>query len=481
MKKRILSLLLAFLMLFSTLPINSSYAAESESGVTVHYFNPVSEALEEAGTVEMYRGGELFLSAMLRADVYGDIQWQIEVWQDYWVDIQGCTSEELRVSYGMVQSLLNNNTVRMRCVVYGDTEYCSEAFTLVVSDVDNRVVADTFNIERIPTAPLPLAAPIAVSNHGSENTPEFTDEIESELDNEANSESADKTDSDYVEETDSESVDESESEPADETISEPVEETDSEPADETISEFVEETGIEPVVQESLVLDNTSSGASSSTASEELTYYTVTIEYVYTDDIDADGNHLSKFHGQRVALPYIAEVAAGDTLNETVTSPTCIGYSTDITSINLADFDGINQNISLTVEYSPAEVSYTVRHYLQNVDNDEYTWVDTTMSTGYTEALTSDNAANTYTGFTALSHYHEEIAADSSTMIDIYYDRNYHLMSFNLDGGYGVSPIYARYGASIYAETPHKAGYSFAGWTTGSNPDRKSTRLNSSHD
>ena len=39
------------------------------------------------------------------------------------------------------------------------------------------------------------------------------------------------------------------------------------------------------------------------------------------------------------------------------------------------------------------------------------------------------------------------------------------MSFNLDGGYGVEPIYARYGAAITGVgTPTKAGYTFQGWS-----------------
>lgn len=49
------------------------------------------------------------------------------------------------------------------------------------------------------------------------------------------------------------------------------------------------------------------------------------------------------------------------------------------------------------------------------------------------------------------------------MVEIYYDRNYYMMSFNLDGGYGVEPIYARYGASVKVENPTKPGYTFSGW------------------
>ena len=75
-------------------------------------------------------------------------------------------------------------------------------------------------------------------------------------------------------------------------------------------------------------------------------------------------------------------------------------------------------------------------------------------------------ANTYKGFIPLLYdATSEIAPDGSTVVDVYYDREYFLMNFDLDGGYGVEPIYARYGAAIgHIGTPEKTGYTFAGWT-----------------
>ena len=51
------------------------------------------------------------------------------------------------------------------------------------------------------------------------------------------------------------------------------------------------------------------------------------------------------------------------------------------------------------------------------------------------------------------------------MVEVYYDRNYYLMDFTMNGGYGVEPIYARYGTPIASVgTPVRAGYTFASWT-----------------
>lgn len=40
----------------------------------------------------------------------------------------------------------------------------------------------------------------------------------------------------------------------------------------------------------------------------------------------------------------------------------------------------------------------------------------------------------------------------------------YLINFNLDGGYGVEPIYARYGAPVNVGNPQKPGYTFTGWS-----------------
>lgn len=74
MRKRILSLLLAFVMLCSMLPVYQVSAAEEEKAVTVWYFNPTSETMEEATSVELYRSGELYLSAALREGLSGEIR-----------------------------------------------------------------------------------------------------------------------------------------------------------------------------------------------------------------------------------------------------------------------------------------------------------------------------------------------------------------------------------------------------------------------
>lgn len=177
-------------------------------------------------------------------------------------------------------------------------------------------------------------------------------------------------------------------------------------------------------------------------------YTIIIEYQFAD-------------GRQAANPWSATVADGTTYKQDVTSPTVVGYAPDQPVVHVNS----SEPTKYTVTYQPAEVEFTVKHYKQNVDDDNYTLADTETKKGYTESPVGANLATTaYEGFYSLLYdTTTKIAADGSTVVEIYYDRYYYLMNFDLDGGYGVEPIYARYGAPINVGTPTKPGYTFNVW------------------
>lgn len=184
--------------------------------------------------------------------------------------------------------------------------------------------------------------------------------------------------------------------------------------------------------------------------EEKDTYSVVINYVFAD-------------GSQAAPSWTATLARGSAYHNTVTSPTVVGYAPDKATVEL-HYTAINDDVTETVTYKPAEVSFTVKHYQQNTDNDNYTLVDTETKTGYTESEVGAGLAKSYEGFTALLYdTTTRIAADGSTEVEIYYDRNYYLLSLDLDGGWGADPIYARYGAVIGLSSPTKPGYTFGGW------------------
>lgn len=179
-------------------------------------------------------------------------------------------------------------------------------------------------------------------------------------------------------------------------------------------------------------------------------HTVVINYVFTN-------------GKQAAPSWTATLAEGSSLEQTVTSPTVVGYAPDQPSVDVS-VNNITENMTYTVTYYPANVGFTVNHYLQNVADNNYTLNVSERHDGFTESEVGDGLAKTYPGFAALLYNTKaKVAADGSTVVEIYYDRNYYMMSFNLDGGYGVEPIYARFGAPVKVENPTKPGYTFSEW------------------
>lgn len=194
-------------------------------------------------------------------------------------------------------------------------------------------------------------------------------------------------------------------------------------------------------------------SSSGDESEITEPWTIIINYIFEN-------------GTEAAAPWTASVARGIDYSTTVTSPTVVGYEPDPAAVDIRVTPGETPQTTYTVTYHPAEVTFTVNHWLQNVNDNGYT-LDTGATVeakGFTGNPVGKNLAAPYDGFYSLLYDDTTaIAADGSTVVDVYYDRLYYLISFDLDGGYGVEPIYARYGADIEVDDPQRAGYTFTGW------------------
>lgn len=199
-------------------------------------------------------------------------------------------------------------------------------------------------------------------------------------------------------------------------------------------------------------------AAAPAAEGEQDKYSVVIEYVFAD-------------GTQAASPWTAKVEAGGNLSYTVESPYVMGYLPETGKETVkVEVENLQKDETIRVTYVPDIVEYTIIHKQQNADNDLYTEVARETKKNYTEQPVGSGHENEYEGFYSLLYDTTvEIAADGSTVVEIYYDRYYYLMNFDLDGGYGVEPVYARYGASLDAiGTPTKAGYTFAGWQLNGN-------------
>jgi hypothetical protein len=156
-------------------------------------------------------------------------------------------------------------------------------------------------------------------------------------------------------------------------------------------------------------------------------------------------------------PYGASVATGSDFKATIPSPEVVGYAPfrrvgdSYVDASVVEFDltDIRSNIIINVIYEPALVEFSVHHHLQNILDDEYSVHYDLITTGkaLTGSIVGDGLALTeeqLPGFKALAYEKLPVAADSSTVIEIRYDRNYYLVDFDMNGGYGTDPVYTTY-------------------------------------
>ena len=123
-------------------------------------------------------------------------------------------------------------------------------------------------------------------------------------------------------------------------------------------------------------------------------------------------------------------------------------------------------LTLYAVWTPnTRTQYTVIHWQENADDDEYSYAESETKYGTTGAQTSA-AAKSYTGFTAQTIAQQTIAGDGSTIVSVYYKRNVYEVKFYTRGSYFTDPteyqqyrITAKYGANIRDKWPTHNGSS----------------------
>ena len=90
---------------------------------------------------------------------------------------------------------------------------------------------------------------------------------------------------------------------------------------------------------------------------------------------------------------------------------------------------LDQALTLHAVWTPnTNTRYTVIHWLENADDDGYSYKESETKTGTTGAQTSA-AAKSYSGFTAQTITQQTIAGDGSTIVSVYYKRNVYNVTF----------------------------------------------------
>ena len=199
----------------------------------------------------------------------------------------------------------------------------------------------------------------------------------------------------------------------------------------------------------------------------------------TASIQGDGSTVVRYEYARKSYTITFDVNGG-TMNDassvtalygapiTLPTPTRDGYGFNGWYSGDAKFtDALMpaKNVSLTAKWTAGQYSYTVNHYIQNLDDTSaYTLVETVSDAADMDSSITPERKS-YTGFTAPEKTTTIVIGtdDAKNVVNYYYTRNKYMLSWDLAGGeaenaYTFGNVY--YEAPITAPAPVKKGYSF---------------------
>ena len=130
--------------------------------------------------------------------------------------------------------------------------------------------------------------------------------------------------------------------------------------------------------------------------------------------------------------YVAPVFAQD--GQTVTLPTATrpGYTFDGWYQDGKSVTQVSAAANLEAHWTAAKnTKYTVIHWQENANDENYSFKESETKTGTTGEQTSARAKS-YSGFTAQAVTQQTIAGDGSTIVNVYYKRNEYTITFYLD-------------------------------------------------
>lgn len=123
----------------------------------------------------------------------------------------------------------------------------------------------------------------------------------------------------------------------------------------------------------------------------------------------------------------------------------------------------SKNIIFKAIWKGNETPYLVKHYKQNIYDDDYSLIDEEPFIGNAGKQTEAKAKK-YTGFTPKPISQQTIDENGKTVVSVYYDRNIYSIHFNTNGGNQLDSIEGRYGKNVPSvENPTRQGYDFDGW------------------
>lgn len=392
-------------------------------------------------------------------------QWQVRLEDKIWVDINEQTAETIEVSDALLASVLDSSrSAYVRCkITAAGVEYVSDACKVSIA-------------VRVEESDDTAAASSGVTQGDTETVTEAVTQA--------------TTESETTEATTEKAAESS------------TTEDDTEEAVATPTDAPKKGGVRRSARRA---PSKSADSSVTVLSDD------DIALISDEMVTVTINYLDALTHEKIFSSFRAQIEKGTGFNQgTVLSPTYVGYvpyymsahgketDTETTyttndagekvaidptktsgwrsaeSINMV-YQAVTENIVINVYYFATDVPFEARFFFQNIYDDQYTEktsfrTKATAKTGtiiddesMTSNINKDEFAAATKGFTKLYHYPEAVAADGSTVFQCYYDRNYYLIRFDLNGGHGVEPIYAKYDSTFVVNQPTRFGYTFAGW------------------
>ena len=177
--------------------------------------------------------------------------------------------------------------------------------------------------------------------------------------------------------------------------------------------------------------------------------------------------------------YVApQFQMGTPLDLSTVKPTRSGYTFD----GWYGADGtpvttVSETATVTAHWKASnKTEYTVIHWQENANDDEYSSMDIEKKTGATNSTTNAKAKS-YSGFTAQAITQKTIAGDGSTIVNVYYKRNVYIVNFYDRKGkkeYTDLRISAKYGANISKKWPTYNGSNT--WYVGKNSNTSQVNI-----
>ena len=146
---------------------------------------------------------------------------------------------------------------------------------------------------------------------------------------------------------------------------------------------------------------------------------------------------------------------------------------------------VRENITLYAQWEQTTAEYTVKHWFEKVDSNEYEQNAAYGDRHFTGQIGQLTDAESYSvpGFTAKEIVQQTIAA-SGTVVDVYYDRNEHDVTYTYTDAKGDLQSFTqedktdvKFGATVTVATSTPEipqGYEFSGWTSTDVSDQDTT-------